>query len=71
MRKLVSNIKYNKANITTSIKYRISATKVLQFHPRTNTISDKDIMSLFMGIVRLIRDNERNKILQDLENELK
>ena len=72
MKKLSSLKQYN---ISKSCKYTIyylkPKTSILKFRPQKHNITDKDIMSLLMGVIKLVRDSERSRILQDLEDQLK
>jgi len=72
MKKLKTNKRYNINKRIKCTTYRTSPThKVLQFRSNRNTISDKDIMSLLMGVIKLVRESERNKIMNELKDQLK
>ena len=71
MRKIINTTKLNPNKSKCGVYHFTPHHTVLQFKTKRNSISDKDIMSLFMGIIRLVRENERTKILSELQDKLR
>ena len=68
--------KYNyvKGTNLNSIIWRFSVktqNNILCFKKKEDVISDDDIMAMMMGLIKLVRSDERKKILNNLRNAIK
>ena len=46
--------------------FRFKQNNVLKFQSNSTSLSDADYVSLFMGIIRLIKEDTRNNLLNEL-----
>ena len=63
-----------RSKINKSTNYKLfckSQTQILKFKKDTHLISDQDLISLFMGIIRIIREDERELVIKELSEKLK
>jgi len=63
--------KFANKNLNQKIFRLQSISKIIMFKRKQDfSITDKDYISMFMGIIKLIRQEERSKILAELKNKL-
>ncbi len=63
---------YNNSNYSSKIFTLRPKAKVLTFRrPSNHIVSDKELTSMFMGLIRLIRQDEREIVISELKEKLR